>query len=272
MSFSKPIRPRGVFILLEGLDRSGKTSQCEWLEQWLNQNQSHSQEQEQGHDQDDQEHSQQKQEKEGEKAAIRLRFPDRTTPTGKLIDSYLQQKMESDSKVMQLLFSANRWEKQKLMRDTLEQGTHIVVDRYSYSGLAYAGSHPHFDLSWSQQLEKGLLAPDVVLFLNVDAQVQQQRGQFGQERYETNETQQKVRQMFEQLRSQGKTYTCTDSTSAAPSSFSASSKDKDTYVMGTQVPWCLIDANRSMNEVSQEIQQIALQVIQKVQHQPLSFF
>lgn len=39
------------------------------------------------------------------------RFPDRTTATGLMIDSYLQSKTELDDAAVHLLFSANRWEK-----------------------------------------------------------------------------------------------------------------------------------------------------------------
>lgn len=35
---------------------------------------------------------------------------DRTTQTGKMIDSYLQQKSDLDDHAIHLLFSANRWE------------------------------------------------------------------------------------------------------------------------------------------------------------------
>ena len=35
---------------------------------------------------------------------------DRTTQTGKMIDSYLQHKSDLDDHAIHLLFSANRWE------------------------------------------------------------------------------------------------------------------------------------------------------------------
>ncbi len=35
---------------------------------------------------------------------------DRSTPIGKLIDSYLQSQSEMDDRSIHLLFSANRWE------------------------------------------------------------------------------------------------------------------------------------------------------------------
>lgn len=37
-------------------------------------------------------------------------IPDRTTPIGQMIDAYLQSKSELDDHVIHLLFAANRWE------------------------------------------------------------------------------------------------------------------------------------------------------------------
>ena len=39
------------------------------------------------------------------------KFPDRQTSTGKLIDSYLNNREELDDAAVHLLYSANRWEK-----------------------------------------------------------------------------------------------------------------------------------------------------------------
>jgi len=95
---------RGAFIVIEGLDRSGKTTQVKKLEAELSQS--------------------------GKKVKV-LRFPgnpcpdtfsplmppmlilsklDRTTPIGQMINSYLQSKADLEDHVIHLLFSANRWE------------------------------------------------------------------------------------------------------------------------------------------------------------------
>ena len=39
------------------------------------------------------------------------RFPDRSSPSGKVIDSYLSKKVEMDDEEVHLLFAKNRWEK-----------------------------------------------------------------------------------------------------------------------------------------------------------------
>jgi hypothetical protein len=75
---------RGALIVLEGLDRSGKSSQCSRLTSFL--------------------HTQ-------GLSVEAWRFPDRSTPMGKMISSYLSSQMDLDDASIHLLFSANRWEK-----------------------------------------------------------------------------------------------------------------------------------------------------------------
>ncbi|SCZ96876.1 BZ3500_MvSof-1268-A1-R1_Chr4-1g06809 [Microbotryum saponariae] len=162
---------RGAFIVFEGLDRSGKTTQLQKLVDRLQQ--------------------------DGVDAAA-CRFPDRTTSTGKMIDSYLASKSDLDDRAVHLLFSVNRWERAKGILDNLEQGKTIVCDRYAFSGIAFSAVKG-LSYEWCLSPDVGLPAPDLVLFFNVSAKVQKQRGGFGQERYETTEIQKNVRAMFEKI-------------------------------------------------------------------------
>ena len=103
--------------------------------------------------------------------------------------------------MIHLLFSANRWEAAESMNKKLQLGTTLVIDRYSYSGAVYSAAkhNPTLDLEWAWAQEIGLPQPDVVIFLTVSAAVAAERGGFGVEKYETNQMQQNVREMFEQL-------------------------------------------------------------------------
>lgn len=75
---------RGALIVLEGLDRSGKSSQCARLLSFL----------------------------QGKGCqAEGWRFPDRGTSVGQMISAYLANESELDDRTIHLLFSANRWEK-----------------------------------------------------------------------------------------------------------------------------------------------------------------
>ncbi|KAG0660836.1 Thymidylate kinase [Rhodotorula mucilaginosa] len=158
-------RRRGAFIVLEGLDRSGKSTQVEKLVATL---------QDRGID------------------AVTARFP------GKMIDSYLSQKSDLDDRAIHLLFSANRWERATQILEDLNRGRTVVCDRYAFSGIAFSVIKG-LSWSWCRAPDIGLPAPDLVLFLRVSSAVAEQRGGFGQERYEKREVQQKVAGAFKRL-------------------------------------------------------------------------
>ncbi|XP_025229483.1 thymidylate kinase isoform X3 [Theropithecus gelada] len=74
---------RGALIVLEGMDRAGKSTQSRKLVETLC--------------------------AAGHRAEL-LRFPERSTEIGKLLSSYLEKKSDVEDHAVHLLFSANRWE------------------------------------------------------------------------------------------------------------------------------------------------------------------
>ncbi|KAF8738949.1 Thymidylate kinase, partial [Rhizoctonia solani] len=196
--FQPPTMVRGAFIVIEGLDRSGKSTQCAQMVSRI----------------------------EGEGKPVKaIKFPDRTTEIGKLIDAYLQSKAEVDDHTIHLLFSANRWELASSIKSLLESGTTIVCDRYAYSGLAFSAAKQKPDLSyeWCLSPDVGLPAPDAAFFLEVAPEVAKQRGGYGQERYENEEMQRAVRQTFQRI-------------------------GKD-----VQERWQVVDANRTQGDVEEDL-------------------
>ncbi|GAA5862170.1 hypothetical protein JCM3774_004807 [Rhodotorula dairenensis] len=193
-----PRRRRGAFVVLEGLDRSGKSTQVDKLVSAL---------------------------QARRVDAVAARFPDRTLATGKMIDSYLSSKSDLDDRAIHLLFSANRWERASQILDDLEQGKTVVCDRYAFSGIAFSVIKG-LSWSWCRAPDIGLPAPDLVLFLRVSSAVAEQRGGFGQERYEKRDVQLKVAEAFKRL--------------------------------GETMPdgeWVEVDADRGMDEVHSELLQ-----------------
>ncbi|KAG0272979.1 hypothetical protein BGZ95_011231 [Linnemannia exigua] len=163
---------RGRFILLEGCDRAGKSTQCAMLVAALK---------EKGH-------------------SVELcKFPDRTTTIGQMIHAYLTNAKELDDRAIHLLFSANRWEAMRSMKRKLEAGTHLIVDRYAYSGVAFSTAKG-LDLTWCKNPDKGLVRPDLTLFLDLPTSEAEKRGGFGEERYEKRELQERVREVFLRLK------------------------------------------------------------------------
>lgn len=105
---------RGALIVMEGLDRSGKSTQCKKLVESLEQRNI---------------------------PAKFMNFPDRTTFIGKVINEYLRNKnCPLNNQTIHLLFSANRWENLEKMENLLREGVTLIIDRYSYSGIAYSYS------------------------------------------------------------------------------------------------------------------------------------
>ena len=87
---------RGALILIEGVDRAGKSTQCTRLTEHLK-----------------------------SKNSINvnyMRFPDRQTPTGQIIDQYLRSNLHVDDHSIHLLYSANRWKLPRTFKVLLHLG------------------------------------------------------------------------------------------------------------------------------------------------------
>lgn len=69
-----------------------------------------------------------------------MNFPNRSTDCGKLINAFLTNQQDFDHETIHLLFTMNRWESKKQMERLLNEGTSLIVDRYSYSGVAYSAA------------------------------------------------------------------------------------------------------------------------------------
>lgn len=110
-----------------------------------------------------------------------LNFPNRTTPCGQLIDSYLKNAKQFSDQEIHLLFTLNRWEAKTDMEKLLSEGTTLIVDRYSYSGVAFSAAKG-LDLDWCKAPEAGLLKPDLVLFLTLSEEAAKARSGYGEER------------------------------------------------------------------------------------------
>lgn len=168
--------PRGAFIVFEGADRSGKTTQTVRYTNFLRQS--------------------------GVPVAKATpwRFPDRTTKIGQVIHSYLTMNSTMDDRTLHLLFSANRWEKASSILESLKAGETVITDRYAYSGVAYSMAKG-LPADWCRAADAGLPAPDVVVYFDLSVEAARQRGDYGKERYENEAMQAKVAHAFSKLKS-----------------------------------------------------------------------
>jgi len=70
----------------------------------------------------------------------------------------------------------------------------IILDRYAHSGVAYSSAKVVFyyfynnfkglDIEWCKNCDRGLLKPDVIIFLNIDENEAKKRSDYGDEIYE----------------------------------------------------------------------------------------
>ncbi|KAG6867393.1 hypothetical protein C0993_003325 [Termitomyces sp. T159_Od127] len=115
-----------------------------------------------------------------------------------MIDSYLKSKSDLDDRAIHLLFSANRWELscvRSMIEQLLASGTAVICDRYSFSGIAFTSSKG-LPYEWCRAPEVSLPAPDLALFLEITPEAAKARGGYGEERYENEEMQRKVGEIF----------------------------------------------------------------------------
>ncbi|KAI1266572.1 thymidylate kinase-domain-containing protein [Xylariaceae sp. FL1019] len=162
---------RGALVIFEGMDRAGKTTQAKLLQLRCI---------------------------ESGREVKFMRFPDRTTVIGRMIDSYLKGESGVEDHVIHLLFTANRWEAAETIKAELAAGHIVICDRYYHSGIVYSAAKqlPSLSLSWAKAPEVGLPRPDIVLFLDLDESVARSRGGWGGEIYEKGEMQRRVRELF----------------------------------------------------------------------------
>ncbi len=138
-------RTRGIFLVLEGLDGAGTTTQAARLVDWL----------------------------EGKGRRAHLTAEPSRGPIGSLVRQVLARRVaggggkDFDGSALALLFAADRldhWETE--IRPRLEEGLDVVSDRYVLSSLAYQAVSTG-DPRWVAALNAKAPPADLTLFLRV---------------------------------------------------------------------------------------------------------
>jgi dTMP kinase len=129
----------GLFIVFEGIDGSGKTTQIEMLRDYFME--------------------------KGYKVNLTKE------PTEDLIGSILWKYMKSKERSLApeteaLLFAADRIEHGKWISDIQKRGEIVISDRYLHSSLAYQGA-AGVELDWIRLLNNQALKPDIVILLDI---------------------------------------------------------------------------------------------------------
>jgi dTMP kinase len=160
---------KGKFVVFEGLDRSGKTTAVKRVYEMLS----------------------------PIHPTEKIRFPNRDTEIGRIIDRYLRREMALTDETIHLLFSCDRYEKRALINE-LRKEKILLSDRYSMSGIAFS-ARKGLDLEWCKSADMLLPRPDLVVFLDVPSEELIRRGGFGDEIYESREIQQEALAVYRRL-------------------------------------------------------------------------
>lgn len=182
---------KNLFIALEGIDGSGKSTQVKLLKQRL------------------------------EDAGMKVYTTCEPTegPVGKMIRDIFNHRMEADHRTIAALFVADRLEhilnKTDGMLKMLDEGYTVITDRYYLSSYAYQSSFAGLD--WvirANSLSAGLLRPDLNVYIDIspeESMARLQKSRTSIELYETLENLQQVRnnyfEVMELLKSQENIFT-----------------------------------------------------------------
>jgi dTMP kinase len=159
---------KGIFMVIEGLDGSGKTTQAVLLAEKLSKNH----------------------------PVMLTAEPSRGKIGTFIRDCCLYEQTRLPTEAEALLFAADRIEHmQKEIKPALNEGKLVICDRYVYSSLAYQGS-AGLSLDWIKTINARALQPDFSLFLDVSPERVLERLQRKKSVMETLETQQKVREIY----------------------------------------------------------------------------
>ena len=159
---------KGYFIVIEGLDGSGKTTQANLL---------------------------------AERLSSSYKVVCTAEPSQGKVGKFIRECCLYENKrlpvaVEALLFAADRMEHlENEVKPAVDEGKLVVCDRYIYSSLAYQGS-AGLDLSWIKQINSCALNPDYAVFVDVPPERVIERLQRRKSVMETLEIQRKVREIY----------------------------------------------------------------------------
>ncbi len=131
---------KGLFIVFEGVDGGGKSTQIKMLSGFFT----------------------------GKGYEVEQHMEPTHETIGQVLWDYMNSKERSfNPETEALLFAADRIEHGKLINKALDQGKIVISDRYKHSSLAYQGA-AGADIDWMQSLNKHALVPDLVILLDID--------------------------------------------------------------------------------------------------------
>ena len=129
----------GLFIAFEGLDSAGKKTQIQLLANTL---------------------------RSMDRQVVTISFPSYDTEIGNLIKGWISRSISLSPETASILYAADRMQYQERIKEWLKKDWIVITDRYCYSIIAYQ-SALGLSKDWLIELEKPIIKPNIVFFLNI---------------------------------------------------------------------------------------------------------
>jgi dTMP kinase len=150
-------RRRGMILVFEGIDASGKKTQSLLLKKWLG--------------------------SQGIQSEY-ISFPDYSTVIGHEIRAFLSGAKSYPIEARHMLYSVNRLENKDTIERWLGEGKIIVINRYSESNLAY-GTASGLSMEWLRTLESKMPRADFIFYLKAYPELSKER-KSARDKFETD--------------------------------------------------------------------------------------
>jgi dTMP kinase len=166
---------QGVFLVIDGIDGSGKTTHSKMLYYSLKKK---------GFD-------------------VEYTMEPSNSIVGRFIRSEVVSKKKLSPEVEALLFAADRFEHLKNeIIPWLDKGKVVVCDRYVYASIVYQGVQ-NVDIKWIESLNHFALEPDLAIYLDVAPEIGLERIKREKSIFENLEFQKRIRKNYLNLVEKG---------------------------------------------------------------------
>ncbi|RLJ03075.1 MAG: dTMP kinase [Candidatus Aenigmatarchaeota archaeon] len=164
----------GLFVVFEGLDGSGSTTQVKLLSGYL---------------------------KERGYLVLETKEPTNNL-IGGLIRGQLTHEWKTGQECLQLLFAADRAHHlEKEIIPAIKKGYIVISDRYMFSSMAFGGID--LDMEWIKKINERFILPDITFLLRVSPQVCLERigkNRFGFQLFEEKEKLEKTWMNYQKIK------------------------------------------------------------------------
>lgn len=134
----------GKIIVLEGIDKSGKTTQSKLLVDYISSKTSFS--------------------------AMQMNFPNYNTSSGIEIHRYLKGQTLYNPHALHVLFTLNRYEEKPVIERLLDEGSIIVMNRYYQSNIIYGLADGIIKREWLESLDSEMPQANLTIILDISVE------------------------------------------------------------------------------------------------------